>query len=85
MQEALDMAAIKRQGKTGAIGLFRQLQSERMGLSNRMSSLVSSMQSPASAGLQTLNAAASGFNAGLGYLNTSQQESFFNTSEGTNP
>jgi len=83
MKEALDMAAIARQGEVSKVSMFRQLQAERMSMSNRIQSLASGLQSPLSAGLSTLNVAATSFNAGVGYLNTSQQESLFNISEGT--
>ncbi len=82
-QESLDMAAILRQGEISQVSMFRQMQSDRLSLGNRLTSLASGMQTTESAALSTLSAGLAGFNTGLGYLNTDQQESLFDTSEGS--
>ena len=85
MQESLDMANLLRQGEVSQVSIFRQMQADRTGLDNRLTSLASGMQTTESAALSTLSAGLAGFNTGLNYLGTTDKESVFDISKGVTP
>ena len=57
----------------------QQMLSDRLSFLNSSRSHVQSMQSGFGAGMSTFNASLTGFQSGLGYLNTTQQEGFWGT------
>ncbi len=78
MQQSLDNAVTIRNARTSKVSILRQMESDTLGLNNRLESLASGLATPTGAALQAGSSALSGFSTGLNFLNVSQKEQFFN-------
>ncbi len=72
-------AALLRSYDVSRANQLQEITASRLGFESRAQSIASGTQSAFSAALQTLNAGLTGMNKGIGLLNQSQKENFFNT------